>query len=136
MPAGFNGTRQIMDIPAGGTLAVLATGPLRYLQVTESTRTSTGVANAPAGLNYTIPNDGSPAGFTTLFPVNPPSNGASDTPTKIELGDPMALHGPHGTMIGNGPGMLPGIGPTLATTLCKVSPATAAGTSVLVEQYY
>ena len=136
MPSGANGTQQILDIAAGTTLPVLASGPLRFLRIIESAKTSTGAANAPVGLNYTIPNDGTPNGFTTIFPVNPPSGAVTDTPSKIELGDPMALHGPYGTPLGNGPGMIVGIGPTPATTLCRVASATGAATSILVEQFY
>lgn len=139
MPSGFNGIQYIQDIPAGAGVPItpiLAKGPCRRLTVTESLLTSTGTANAPVGLNYSIPNDGTTNGFTTVFPVNPPSYGASDTPTRILLGDGVGDLGPFGSLLGNGPSVLIGIGATPAITLCKVAGAGGAATSVLVRQDY
>jgi len=141
MPAGFNGTQQILDIPAntGAFLAVLATGPVRRLTIEESPRTAEGAENALVGeIDYQIPNDGSGAGFTTVFQAigaNDETAQGQVTPAAFLLGDRPGDHGPLGSLLGNGPSFLVGIGTTPATTLCKVRSAGAA-TSVLVRQDY
>ena len=54
----------------------------------------------------------------------------------MELGDPMALHGPHGTLLGDGPNTVVGASLRPATTLFLAQSATGTGTSLLVTQYY
>ncbi len=122
----FNGTKQIIDIPANGTLqAILATGPAVYVTVKESQLTSTGAANVPQGFQYKLPNDK----FTRLFETIP-----GDT---LEIGDRMAGHSHHGSPLGNGPDA-PGAGvpARAATTLFTAQAVGGTGTSIEVTQYY
>lgn len=122
---GGNFTRNIIDIPANGALlAILATGPVRYVKVKESQLTAAGAANEPQGFEYTLPNDN----FTQLLETIP-----GDT---LGIGDPMSLRGSHGSILGNGPNVILGVGPTPATTLFKAQALTAAPTSIEVTQYY
>lgn len=128
---GFNGTRQIIDIPGDGSAfqAILATGPVRYIKVVESLLTAEGVANTLQGFNYEIPNDNTTPGFSQVLNI-PPS-------VVLELGDPMSLHGIHGALLGNGPNVVVGIiGGTPATTLFTARSQTATATSIEVTQYY
>jgi hypothetical protein len=123
---GFNGRRKIIDIPANGTLlSILATGPVRYIEVKESQVTSAGAPNVPQGFEYRLPNDG----FTQTLATIPGE--------LLEIGDPMSKRGPRGSMIGNGPDM-PGMGLPAqpATTLFKAESLTATPTSIEVTQYY
>jgi hypothetical protein len=128
MAAGFNGTQQILDIGAGATINVLATGPVRRIRIDESNVKADGSANAKQGIAYLIPNDGTASGFTTLF--------EPDLGESVVLGDIPGDHGPLGSCLGNGPGFIVGIGATPATILAKVKSATATGTSIVVRQDY
>lgn len=140
MPLGFNGTRQIIDIPADGVvfLPIAATGPVRYIKVKESLLTAEGAANDPQGFTYKIPNDGSANGFTTAFPVAAPAGSAGgDQQATLELGDPLSLASKYGSPIGNGEDDLgAGAGTRAATVLFKARSATATATSIEVSQYY
>lgn len=140
---GFNGTRQIIDIPGSGGafLAILATGPVRKVTVQESVTTAAGVANPLQGqLDYLIPNDNTAAGFTqklSAIGANDETSQGEIVPAEFDLGDDFGDHGPLGSMIGHGPQTLGmGLPPTAATTLCKVRSGTATATSILVTQYY
>lgn len=127
---GFNGTRQIIDIPGSGSAlqAILATLPVRYVKVVESLLTAAGAPNVLQGFNYEIPNDDTTNGFGQLLNI-PPG-------VVLELGDPMSLHGVHGALLGNGPNVIVGIpGGTPATTLFTARSATATGTSIEITQY-
>ena len=137
MGAGFNGTRKVIDIPAssGAFLPILATGLCRRVVVEESPITAEGAANTLVGLiDYQIPNDNF---ATTLRAIgaNDETSMGQIVPASFELSDSSGYHGPTGSVIGNGPGVLLGIGPTPATTLCNVRSGGAA-TSVVVTQYY
>ena len=127
----FNGTKMIVDLPAGGAyVPIAATGPVRYVRVMESLLTAEGVANAPQGIDYRLKNDGSQAGFVTAF-------GLAVPPAVLELGDPEARASHHGSVIGNGPNDGgPGLGPVAATVLLMARSASVMGTSVEVTQFY
>src|ERR1700735_3051422 len=121
---GSNGTQQIIDIPAdtGGFLSILATGPVRLIEIVESTLTAEGAANAIQGFNYLIPNDGSANGFTTLF-QNPPG-------TVLKFAHTQAQYTKHGPPMGTGPDARgAGVPARPATTLLKVQSMTGTGTS-------
>lgn len=124
---GFNGTRQIVDIPAAGTLLnIVATGPARYVIVKESALTAAGAANVAQGFDYKLPNDN----FTQLL-------AASGTPAAMEIGDRQAVAHKFGILLGNGPDVIVGvIGGIPATVLFKAQSATATPTSIEVTQYY
>lgn len=138
---GFSGNRYLLDIngDGGAFVAVLAKSPLRRLVVRESTVTAEGAANTLQGLiQYRIPNDGTAAGFTTVFQ----EAGANDTTSQgevkaaqIELGSPNSAVGPWGELIGNGPNVICGIGPTPATHLIDLRSGTATGTTVEITEY-
>lgn len=123
---GFNGTKTIVAVPGSGVppVALLATGPVRYVKIVESQLTPAGAANAAQGFEYALPNDG----FVANFGVVPYD--------VAEIGDPMALRGSHGTMLGNGPNVNIGIGATPAATLANLRSLTATPTYVVVDQYY
>lgn len=141
MPGGFNGTQQIIDLPASTAafIAILATGPVRKLEVEESPLTSAGAANTLVGLiEYKIPNDGSAGGFTTVFEAigaNDETSEGQIVPAAFELSDSAGFHGPLGSILGNGSSFLIGVGATPATTLCMIRSGGAA-TSVRVRQTY
>jgi hypothetical protein len=141
MAGGFNGTQQIIDIPAstGAFLAILATGPVRKIEVEESPITAEGTANTLIGLiEYKIPNDDTTAGFTTVFEAigsNDITSQGQIIPAAFELSDGAGLHGHEGSILGNGSSFLIGVGATPATTLCLVRSGGAA-TSVRVRQTY
>jgi hypothetical protein len=124
---GFNGTRTVVDIHATGTLtAVLATGPVVYVEVEESQVTAAGAVNTPQGFQFKLPNDD----FTQLLEVIPGE--------VMTFGD---RHGSHagpgsGSILGNGPSYIIGIGATAATTLFEAQSLTATATSIVVTQYY
>jgi len=130
----FNGKQRIVDLngSAGAYVALLATILLRRVVVQESLLTSTGAANTPQGLTYTLP------GSTQTFqlPVPTTTQEPGEFP-KIEIPDreDMSFHQAYGNVIGNGPDT-PGAGvaPTLATTLMTLRSATATATSVLVTE--
>ena len=122
---GFNGTRQIIDIFANGTMtSILATGPAKFVIVKESQLTSIGAPNTPQGFTYTTPNDA----FAQLHETIP-----GDT---LELGDASSRYNRDGSILGNGPGFIIGIGATSATILFKAQSLGATPTSIEVTQYY
>jgi hypothetical protein len=142
MPSGFNGTQQIVDIPASTAafIAILATGPCRKIRVWESPLTAGGNTNTLIGLlEYQIPNDGTAAGFTTIFEAigaNDITTEGQITVAEINLGDDPGAIGSHGSMLGNGPNTLgQGLPATPATTLLKIRSGGGA-TSVVVRQDY
>lgn len=138
---GFNGTQQIIDINAstGAFIAILATGPCRKLTVEESPLTKAGGANTLVGLiQYEIPNDTSATGFSEIFEAIGADTIAAQgniQPASFELSDDQGFHGPQGSILGNGPSFLLGIGATPAATLCMVRSGGAA-TSIRVRQIY
>lgn len=136
----FNGTKQIINVPANTAafIPIVATGPLRFLEIIESVLTATGTANVPQGLDYKVGNDQTVAGFTTLFATVAPTAALADAkPAMIVLGDPMAKSSRHGTMLGNGQDdMGAGAGSRPATVLLMIRSATGTGTAVEVNQYY
>lgn len=125
------GSDQVIDVVAGGT-AILATGPLRKLKITESTIKADGItANIPTGLDVSDPT----GAVYRILPPTSAENGAE--PESFERGTDNAFHGPHGAILGNGansPGA--GIAPIAATTLCTVKPTNGGTTSVRVQQWY
>lgn len=138
---GFSGNRYLLDINAntGAFVQVLAKSPLRRLVVKESTIKEDGSANTLQGiLQYRIPNDDTEAGFTTIFQ----EAGANDTTSQgdvnaaeITLGSPNTAFGPWGELLGNGPNVIVGIGPTPATHLMDLRSGTATGTTVEITEY-
>lgn len=132
----FNGTKTIVDIAgSAGLTPLLATGPVRFVRGVESVLTFAGAANTLQGFQYQINNgDGT---FGPWLPVPTPSaEGGDPVDTIMEIGDPMSLRGPHGSILGNGPGVLIGIGVTPAQTLANLRSLTATATSVIVTQDY
>lgn len=124
--SGFNGTKQIIDIPAAGTLQdILLTGPADYVEIVESQLTSAGAANVPQGFQYKLPNDE----FVRLFEKIPGQT--------LEIGDRQGHYKGRGSVLGNGPDT-PGAGvpPRAATVVAKVQSLTATPTSVEVTQWY
>lgn len=123
---GFNGTKQIIDIAANGTLTpILATGPLVYFEVKESQLTSTGAVNVPQGFEYKLPNDG----FKALFATIPGET--------LKIGDRKGHYKGSGSILGNGPES-PGAGvpPRVAKTLLEAQSLTGTATSLEVTQWY
>lgn len=131
MGKGSNSVSEIIDIPGDGSayLPILAVGPVRFVEIVESTVTAEGVANALQGFDYLLPNDGSTPGFTTEFSA-PPN-------VVVKLGDTQAQYTRHGILLGNGADT-PGAGqdPIPATILIKVRSATATGTSLQILQQF
>lgn len=134
----FNGTTQVIDIAAvGGLTPLLATGPVRYIKAMESTLTAAGAANATLqGFEYQLVNPDGTVG--PWVPVNTPTAESGDPVyTTMEIGDPMALQGSFGSILGHGPQALGmGLPEQPATTLCNIRSATATPTSIIVTQYY
>ena len=127
MGQGFNGTKKVIDVPANGTLRdILATGPLTYFEIVESQITAAGAPNVPQGITYSLPNDD----FAQLHEAIPGE--------VVQIGDRAARHGSKGggSMLGNGPNVIVGIGATAATTIAKVQSLTSTPTSVEVTQWY
>lgn len=130
---GFAGNSRIVDIngDAGAFIPILAQSVVRRLRITESPLTSAGAANPLQGsLEYQIPNDDTPNGFTTIFET------AIAVNEGLELGSEIAQKGPWGEIIGQ-PGQ-PQIGVpngTAATTMIKVRSGTATATSIVVTEF-
>jgi hypothetical protein len=139
---GFAGNRYIVDIngSAGAFVQILAKSPVRRVTIEESPITSAGVNNPLQGLiDYQIPNDNTPNGFTTVFRAVGGNTEAAEGQVevaKIMLGNPIAQHAEGGEIIGNGPNVIVGmIGGTPATQLANVRSGTATATSVMVTEY-
>ena len=137
----FNGTQAIVDIAGNaGATALLATGPVRFAKGVESTLTSAGVANVLQGFEYQLVTknaDGSVNLGPWILIATPSAESGDVADTVMEIGDPMSLRGPYGSIIGNGPQTYgQGLPPTAATTLCNLRSATATPTSVVVTQNY
>ena len=111
----------LVTVPAGVPTPVLATQMDRLCTITESTVTVAGAANSPSGFKYALSADG----FVQYYGV-----AAGGT---LTIGDPSGIIGPYGAIIGNGPGVQLGVGPTPATKLCVVI-STAGTTLQVVEQ--
>ena len=131
---GFAGNSYILDInsDAGAFVSILAKSTVRRLEVTESSITAAGAANALQGvLDYLIPNDGSANGFTTIFRSQQEAiklpDGA-DSPSRMYQGEIIGQLGQ--PIVGANP---PGL--TTATTMMKIRSGTAAATSVKVTEY-
>ncbi len=131
---GFAGNSYILDInsDAGAFVSILAKSTVRRLEVTESSITAAGAANALQGvLDYEIPNDGSVNGFATIFRAQ-----QGDMP--IRLGSPIADRMYQGEIIGQLGQPIVGANPpglTSATTMMKIRSGTATATSVKVTEY-
>lgn len=132
----FNGTQTIVDIAgSAGVTPLLATGPVRFVRGIESVLTSTGAANTLQGFQYQLVNGDGTLG--QWIPVTTPAAETGDVgDTVMEIGDPMSLRGPHGSILGNGPNYQIGIGVSPATVLCNLRSLTATPTSVIITQYY
>jgi hypothetical protein len=132
---GFAGNSYILDIngSGGAFTAVVARSTVRQLVIQESQLTSTGAANALQRIiDYQIPNDGTPNGFTTIF-----RQAEDGTVVTIEQGSPVGQRGPWGEIIGQlGQPIIgqPNGQLTTATTMIKLRSGTATGTSVLVTE--
>lgn len=129
---GFAGNSRIVDIngSGGAFIPILAQSVVRRLKITESPLTAAGAANVLQGsMEYQIPNDDTPNGFTTVFDA---SIAVSEG---LELGSEIVQKGPWGEIIGQ-PGQ-PQIGVpggTPATTMILVRSGTATGTSIVVTE--
>jgi len=127
---GPNTTIRLIDIPANGNLkTIVATGPTRAFKVSESVITAEGANNNPQGFQYKVPNDGSAAGFTTLF--------ARAATGDFDQRNFIAEHGPYGEVFaGAGNSQAAGIGATAATPLIKIQSATATATTIEITEYF
>jgi len=131
---GFAGNSYLLDIngDGGAFVPVVARSTVRRLVIEESSITAEGDANAIQGtLQYQIPNDGTPDGFTTIFQTQQESiklpDGA-DTPSRMYQGEIIGQLGQ--PIVGNDP---PGL--TTATTMVMVRSGTGTGTTVKVTEY-
>jgi hypothetical protein len=145
---GPNLTRRIINVGVSGTFtSIYATGPTRAWSIRESILTAAAAANTPVGFQVKIPNDGSAAGFTTIFgrPAASETNEPGDFPS-FENWNRISEHGPHGEVFGSaaqtdpGGGALgapgSGIGTQPATLLAEVCSLTAAATSIEIVEYF
>lgn len=137
---GFGGVRRIVDIngDGGAWVSILATTTSRRVVIDESQITAEGVANVPQGIiQYQIPNDGTPNGFTTIFEATQGTQGIEGAATlPIELGNPVSSRGERGEIIGQVGQPIVGVpGGTSATVLIKLRSGTATPTSVLISEY-
>src|SRR5271166_3338054 len=131
----FNGTHQIIDVPAAGTpissglLDILATGPLLRFTIRESLLTAEGAPNTPQGLNYTL--NGSARVFQLPAPSVTQDPGEFPEIQVPEKGS-MGFHVGYGCPIGHGPDS-PGAGqPDIpATVLISISSATTSNTTAV-----
>ena len=141
-PGSPNLTRRLIDIPGDGAnpafIPVLATGPVRGWHIQESIVTAEGVAASAEGFQVKIPNDGSPAGFQTIFqrPAYSTANAPGEFPF-FENWNRISEHGPVGEAMG-GAGNIQSsaIGPTTATLLFYVSSLTGTGTTIELVEYF
>lgn len=130
----FNGTQTIVDIAgSAGLTPLLATGPVRFVRGVESLLTAAGNANTLQGFQYQIVNPDGTVGQWISVDV-PATEGGDGVDTIMQIGDPMSLSDPHGSIIGNGPSFM--LGPTAAQTLCNLRSLTVTATSVMIQQDY
>jgi|ERR1700732_3993763 len=138
---GFKGNKRIIDInvTTGAFVSILATSTVRRLVVDESQITSAGAANVAQGvIDYKIPNDGTPNGFTTIFRAVSSYEGIiGDAHLPIVLGSPIEQVGKAGEIIGQLGQPIVGLpgGPLPATTMIMVRSGTGTATSVEVTEY-
>ncbi len=137
---GPNLVRRIIDVGVAGAFTpIYATGPTRGWRIWESVLTAEAAANTPQGFQVQIPNDGTSAGFTTIFGRSAASvtNEPGDFPS-FENWNRIAEHGPVGEVFagpGNAtPGL--GIGATTPTHLANVCSLTATATSIEIVEYF
>lgn len=129
--SGFNGREYIVDIngSGGAYTPILAPGPTRYVKAIESVLTAAGAANVPQGITYLLPNDATTLGFGQALPLT--------VNNVLEIGDYAGTaRSDQGSLLGNGPGVLIGIGATPATTLFMARSATVTPTSLLIRFDY
>ncbi len=146
MLPGYAGNQYILDLngDAGAFISVLAKSTVRRLIVTESPLTSTGGANTLQGLlEYKIPNDDTPQGFTTIFMqagANDLTSQGSVGLAQIVLGGDRTQHEPMGEIIGQLAQPIVGMpaaqqAAAAATTMIQLRSGTATGTSVQIVEY-
>jgi hypothetical protein len=142
---GYPGNQRIVDLnsDAGAFISILAVGTCRRLKIEESTITAEGAANTLQGLlQYKLPNDGTPNGFTTIFQAIG-ANGVSDegiiVPAGIELPDKGMANEKYGAVIGQAAQPIVGLpGASNLTTqipMIELRSGTGTGTSVMVTEY-
>ena len=137
---GFAGQKRIVDIngSGGAFVPILATTTSTRVVIDESQVTSAGVANVPQGvIDYQIPNDGTPNGFTTAFRATQGPEGVLGAATlPIVLGNPLD-GGKRGDIIGQVGQPIAGAGGfvSTATVLIKLRSGSATATSVVVTEY-
>ncbi len=141
---GYSGNQYILDINAdsGAFVNIVAKSTVRKLVVEESSITAAGAANTLQGLlQYKIPNDNTPNGFTTIFQAVGGNTEAAEgtvVVAKFALGNLPGQIAAFGEIIGqlgqpiignNPPGL------TNATIMAQVRSGTGTGTSVMVTEY-
>jgi hypothetical protein len=131
--------RYIVDIGVAGAFTqVFATGPTRAWRFRESILSNEAATLTPQGFKVKIPNDNTPAGFTTVFAR--PAASETDEPGEFpyfENWHHIEAHGPVGTAFGGaGNTEASGIGTTTATLLFEACSLTATATSIEVEEYF
>ena len=142
-PGGPNLTRRLIDIGANGAPTnIFATGPVRGWVIRESMISAEAAGNVPQGFQIKIPNDGSVAGFQTLFQRDAPVQdsvapvGYTDFPI-FENWNHIAEHGPVGEVFGGAGGVSgSGIGTTAPTLLAVIQSATATATTIEIVEYF
>jgi hypothetical protein len=126
---------RIKDINGSGGdfIAIAATWTIRRMVVTESLLKEDGSANVPQGLDYRKRNDGTAAGFTTVFEIGPMTDPDS-VAQQIVLGTQTdSAYNGIGETIGTGPQPLVG-GSQDGTHMVDLRSATATATSVVIEE--
>ena len=131
---GFAGNTYLLDINAdsGAFKNIVARSSVRRLVIEESSITEAGAPNAIQGvLDYKLPNDGTAAGFTTVFRAQQEAiklpDGA-DTPSRMYQGEIIGQLGQ--PIVGNNP---PGL--TNATVMVQIRSGTDTETTVKVTEY-
>lgn len=139
---GFQGNRYIVDINAntGVFVSILAKSTVRRLVIDESQITSAGAANTPQGtIDYKLPNDDTPNGFTTVFRATQGEEGIIGAGTlPIVLGSAIGQSGKSGEIIGQlGQHIIgmPGDVIAPATTMIQLRSGSATATSVVISEY-
>lgn len=141
---GYAGNQYLLAVngDAGAFINVVARSTVRRLVIEESTVKPDGTAQTLQGLlQYKIPNDGTSAGFTTVFQAAGANTIAAEgqvIPAKIELGNKPGQIAAFGEIIGQLGQPIVGNNPpgnTAATIMAQLRSGTATATTVLVTEY-
>ena len=132
---GFAGNSYLLDINAdsGAFVNVVAKSTVRRLVIEESQITAEGAPNTPQGvIDYQLPNDGTPDGFTTVF------RATQGETLPIELGSTVGQRMYQGEVIGQLGQPIVGANPpglTNATVMIKLRSGSDTATTVQITEY-